>query len=519
MPGAVVVITLSALAPGAMSAGKASADSPLTCVAPADAAGIDAILRRAGSPLAGDGATFVSEGVAAGIDPRLLIAIASHETRLETYPPARAIKNPFGLGPGMEFASETAAIASASRILGAYYVEEGRIRISTIGPKWAPIGAANDPKGLNKNWVGGVSAAYAALGGDPTRPVLLGSQPGVSACAAQKAAARFGGPIPAEARSLPERVTPWAAALSMLLVVGYLARSRTLEQPDATDQVAAAEGVSDAWLMAQAETAATCADPVLELEDAVGDETSELAVVVGIEAGAATDDEPEIVAEAMPAPAHPAPVPSPELIAVVEAVVQSVVGAMVDADADGGAPEAVAEVAETPAIESVAPAEAEAEVVVETSMTPPAGETAPQDDPIAGKQAEIVADLVPVLLNGLLPLERICDHSGVTPRMLALMRLLADTPLSVSEQAVRLGVPRAVVADLSARLEAMGLAEREALGTGRRRIRIALTEAGYTLCADTAAEPAPGDVAAALSRLSDAERAGLIAGLRALARA
>src|SRR5687768_4465231 len=70
----------------------------MTCIAPTDAAGIDAMLARAGSPLAGEGATFVTEGAAAGIDPRALVAIAAHETLLETYGPAREINNPFGLG-------------------------------------------------------------------------------------------------------------------------------------------------------------------------------------------------------------------------------------------------------------------------------------------------------------------------------------------------------------------------------------------------------------------------------------
>ena len=72
----------------------------MTCVAPDDAAGIDAMLARASSPLAGEGATFVSESLAAGLDPRALVAIAAHETMLETYGPSQAINNAFGLGAG-----------------------------------------------------------------------------------------------------------------------------------------------------------------------------------------------------------------------------------------------------------------------------------------------------------------------------------------------------------------------------------------------------------------------------------
>ena len=139
----------------------------MTCVAPGDAAGLDAMLARAGSPLAGEGATFVYEGLAAGVNPRALVAIAAHETMLETYGPAQAIRNPFGLGPGMAFARERDAIAFAARTLAGNYLPEGRDTLATIGAKWAPLGAANDPGGLNASWTAGVGTYYAALGGDP----------------------------------------------------------------------------------------------------------------------------------------------------------------------------------------------------------------------------------------------------------------------------------------------------------------------------------------------------------------
>lgn len=160
----------------------------MTCVSPTDAAGIDAMLARAGSPLAGEGRTFVAEGLHAGIDPRALVAIAAHETLLLTYGPAQAIRNPFGLGPGLAFASQGAAIARAAQTLAGYYLPEGRDTLAAIGAKWAPIGAANDPSGLNQNWTGGVGAYYAALGGDPARPITVSAQDAAPACAGAGAA-------------------------------------------------------------------------------------------------------------------------------------------------------------------------------------------------------------------------------------------------------------------------------------------------------------------------------------------
>jgi hypothetical protein len=159
-----------------------AANDALTCVAPTDAAGFDAMLTAAGSPMAGQGATIVSTASAAGLDPRAIVAIAAHETMLETYAPSRIIRNPFGLGPGMTFASEADAVAKAVQVLRDYYLPEGRDTISEIASKWAPVGAANDPGRLNDHWTTGVSGYYARLGGDPARSLLVSAQDAIPTC-------------------------------------------------------------------------------------------------------------------------------------------------------------------------------------------------------------------------------------------------------------------------------------------------------------------------------------------------
>ncbi len=182
----------------------------MTCIAPGDAAGIDAMLERAASPLAGEGATFVEASTAVGLDPRALVAIAAHETMLETYVPSQAINNAFGLGPGIAFPSEEAAVRRAARTLGAYYLAEGRTTLADIGSKWAPIGVANDPTGLNQNWTRGTGLYYAALGGDPTLPVLLDSQQAAPACAGgTPSLAPAPDPDPDPAPTGPPVVTVW----------------------------------------------------------------------------------------------------------------------------------------------------------------------------------------------------------------------------------------------------------------------------------------------------------------------
>ncbi|HET6691531.1 MAG TPA: hypothetical protein VFG74_11775 [Miltoncostaeaceae bacterium] len=216
-------LSLAALAAAAAVAAAlpaaAPAEGPLTgvigdmhCVAPTDAAGIDAILAAAESPMAGEGPTIVTEAAAAGIDPRAIVAIAAHETMLETYGPAQRIHNPFGLGPGIAFPSERAAIVRAVSTLAGWYLPEGRSTLATIGAKWAPLGAANDPGGLNANWTAGTGAYYAAMGGDPSRTVLLADQEAAPACDAGPAGLTG---VPAEAAPAPSGppvVTAWSGA-------------------------------------------------------------------------------------------------------------------------------------------------------------------------------------------------------------------------------------------------------------------------------------------------------------------
>lgn len=192
---------LPALAPG--QTGGAPLAESLRCLAPTDAAGIDTVLRTAGSPLAGEGATFVEASRAIGLDPRALVAIAAHETVLLTYRPSQAINNPFGLGPGWSFPSEREAIRTAARVLARGYLGEGLTTIPAIGAKWAPIGASNDPTGLNNNWASGVGGYYAALGGDPGRPLLLADQRDTPGC---------GGRAPDQAPAEPSAGSPSATS-------------------------------------------------------------------------------------------------------------------------------------------------------------------------------------------------------------------------------------------------------------------------------------------------------------------
>jgi hypothetical protein len=181
-----------------------------------------------GSPLVGLGAVFVREGERNGIDPRALVAIAMHESVLGTAGSGAAIHNAFGWGPAIPFPSWEANIATVARGLAKGYVARGRDTLAAIQPVWAPLGAANDPTGLNSAWTAAVGRYYADLGGDPSGSIAFVPGAPADVQAALCPAGPWGGtqgPVEALAR------------LSGLPVVSVKRERRTT----------ASGGVSDHW--------------------------------------------------------------------------------------------------------------------------------------------------------------------------------------------------------------------------------------------------------------------------------
>ena len=90
-----------------------------------------------------------------------------HESVLGTAGSGAGIHNAFGWGPAIAFASWQANIATVARGLAQGYIARGRDTLAAIQPVWAPLGAANDPTGLNSAWTDAVGRYYADMGGDP----------------------------------------------------------------------------------------------------------------------------------------------------------------------------------------------------------------------------------------------------------------------------------------------------------------------------------------------------------------
>ena len=105
-----------------------------------------------------------------GVDWRLAVAISMHETWDYTSYIFKHQNNVGGMWNGIKgefYSYETldAGIEAYISNLKTNYYDEGRTTIETIQPKYAPIGAKNDPNDLNSNWIPGVTRRYKELGG------------------------------------------------------------------------------------------------------------------------------------------------------------------------------------------------------------------------------------------------------------------------------------------------------------------------------------------------------------------
>jgi len=141
----------------------AAANSPVTASGPADPNTAARLNRVLGGRFAGQGAAFAQAAARHGLDPNLLAAIAMHETGNGTSNAVRNYNNPGGLmnprtnwSTLQRFGSLEQGIDRMASNLKRNYIDKGLTSIPAIGRKYAPVGAANDPTGLNRHWANGV---------------------------------------------------------------------------------------------------------------------------------------------------------------------------------------------------------------------------------------------------------------------------------------------------------------------------------------------------------------------------
>ena len=127
----------------------------------------DLLNKSLGGRLSGKGSTIVSIGNKYGVDPAFLAAVMHHESGNGT---SSAIINKNNPGGIMDASSGWSTLKTFSTLdqgidytasnLKRNYLDQGLTTISKIGAKYAPVGASNDPNGLNNYWTSNVSTLY-----------------------------------------------------------------------------------------------------------------------------------------------------------------------------------------------------------------------------------------------------------------------------------------------------------------------------------------------------------------------
>ena len=93
----------------------------------------------------------------------IVVSISAHETGYWTSQVFK-VRNNFGgvtCDTGFrKYDSLESGLNHFVDLLTNYYFAEGFDTIEKIGNKYCPVGAKNDPKGLNKNWIPSVTSIY-----------------------------------------------------------------------------------------------------------------------------------------------------------------------------------------------------------------------------------------------------------------------------------------------------------------------------------------------------------------------
>lgn len=95
----------------------------------------------------------------------LVIAIINHETDYGKSNAIKTLNNVAGImnpktGELQDFKSIESSVRTLCKVLRNEYFNKGLNTIEKIQKLYAPVGAANDPKGLNKSWLPNVTKLY-----------------------------------------------------------------------------------------------------------------------------------------------------------------------------------------------------------------------------------------------------------------------------------------------------------------------------------------------------------------------
>ena len=136
------------------------------------------------------------------------------------------------------------------------------------------------------------------------------------------------------------------------------------------------------------------------------------------------------------------------------------------------------------------------------------------------EEAREVGQLYPAVYHRFQASRQAIKGTGVTPRMVGLLRHLAGSgPLTLGELVTHLGLSKSAVTELVDRVEAKGLTSRIRDDRDRRKVFLWLTDQGRQVVSETVTVLEEEKLGLALGRMTPEERKNLITGLRALLRA
>ncbi|WP_420737958.1 M15 family metallopeptidase [Bradyrhizobium japonicum] len=139
----------------------------------------------AGTPLAGKYDQIVAAARANGISPALLAGVIAHETGnghvLSGNNVAGLMDPATDMAKKMQFANLDAGISRAGQVVAKNYRLAGG-NLDKMGDRYAPVGAANDPRRLNGGWPAGVRKQMNALSGGvgSATAAAAGVEPGLA---------------------------------------------------------------------------------------------------------------------------------------------------------------------------------------------------------------------------------------------------------------------------------------------------------------------------------------------------
>lgn len=127
--------------------------------------------------LTNKGGVFVKYGEEYDVNPAFAAAISCWESARGTSKMAKDYNNVFGMlsssGP-ISYSSIDECIQKAIYNLRMNYLNEGLLNAQAIQKKYAPVGASNDPTGLNSEWLTGVEKLYREITGEDLNGADLG---------------------------------------------------------------------------------------------------------------------------------------------------------------------------------------------------------------------------------------------------------------------------------------------------------------------------------------------------------